>query len=91
VMPLVLVTLGIGGAWIATLTRLEPWRPLFVVLTLALLGLSWRRLYHQPIACELGKPCATDAVRRRQRLFFWLVAVPVLLLLTFPWYAPLFY
>jgi hypothetical protein len=28
---------------------------------------------------------------RRQRLIFWLVAIPLLLLLAFPWYASLFY
>ena len=33
--PLVLVGLGISGAWIATLTQLEPLRPLLLVATLA--------------------------------------------------------
>ena len=91
VAPLVLVTLGIGGAWVATLTRLEPARPLFVALALGLLALAWHQLYRQPVACEAGKPCADAAVRRRQRLLFWRAAVPLLLLLTFPWYASLFY
>lgn len=91
VAPLVLVTLGIGGAWMATLTQLEPVRPVFVVLTLGLLVLAWRRLYRKPAACEPGKPCAEVSVQQRQRLIFWLVAVPLLLLLAFPWYADLFY
>jgi mercuric ion transport protein len=39
---LVLLTLGIGGAWIANLTALEPLRPWFVALTLfALLSVPW--------------------------------------------------
>lgn len=91
VAPLVLVTLGIGGAWMATLTQLEPVRPVFVVLTLGLLVLAWRRLYRRPAVCAAGKPCADAAVQQRQRLIFWLVAVPLLLLLAFPWYAALFY
>lgn len=91
VAPLVLVTLGIGGAWVSTLTRFEPARPVFVVLTLGLLALAWHRLYRAPAACEPGKPCAEGAVQRRQRLIFWLVSVPLLLLLAFPWYAALFY
>ena len=27
VAPLVLVSLGLGGAWLSTLTQLEPYRP----------------------------------------------------------------
>ena len=91
VAPLVLVTLGMGGAWLATLTRFEPARPVFVVLTLGLLALAWRKLYRSAGACEAGRPCAAVAVQRRQRLVFWLVAGLLLLLLAFPWYAVLFY
>ncbi len=89
--PLLLVTLGVGGAWVASLTRLEPLRPVFVVLTLALLGFAGFRLYRRPAVCESGRPCADDRVRRRRRALFWLVSVPLLALLAFPWYAPLFY
>ena len=39
--PLVLVSLGIGGAWIGHLTALEPYRPIFIGLTLLLLGLAF--------------------------------------------------
>ena len=91
VVPLVFVTLGIGGAWMATLTRLEPARPVFVVLALGLLALAWRKLYRPLTACAPGKLCADVAVQHRQRLIFWLVAIPLLLLLAFPLYAALFY
>ena len=91
VAPLVLVTLGIGGAWVAALTELEPLRPVFVVLALGLLGLAWHKLYRSPAVCEPSKPCAQAKVQRRQRLAFWLASVPLLLLLAFPWYASLFY
>lgn len=91
VAPLVLVTFGVGGAWLSTLTRFEPVRPVFVALTLGLLVLAWRTLYRKPAVCEPGKPCADATVMRRQRLIFWLVAIPLLLLLAFPWYASLFY
>ena len=91
VAPLMLVTLGLGGAWLSTLTQLELYRPIFVVLTLGLLALAWRKLVRQPAVCEPGKACADGAVQRRQRLIFWGVAALLLLLLTFPWYASLFY
>jgi mercuric ion transport protein len=91
IAPLVLVSLGLGGAWLSSLTQLEPLRPIFGVLTLGLLAAAWRKLYRQPAVCEAGRPCADVAVQRRQRLVFWLVSAPLLLLLTFPWYAFLFY
>ena len=42
--PLVLLALGIGGAWIGNLTALQPYRPLFIGLTLLFLGLAFRKL-----------------------------------------------
>jgi mercuric ion transport protein len=89
--PLALVMAGIGGAWISMLTQLEPLRPWLAGMTLLLLGFAGYRLYRQPAVCEPGQLCAEPAVQKRQRFIFWLVVVPLLLLLAFPWYAPLFY
>lgn len=89
--PLVLIMLGVGGAWVANLTALEPYRPIFVGAALVFLGLAFRKLYLVPAACAPGQACAVPVSRKRQRLMFWLVAIPVLALLTFPWYASIFY
>ena len=89
--PLVLLALGIGGAWIGNITAFEPFRPLFIGLTLLFLGLAFRKLYRVPQACAPGTPCADPQTTRRQRLIFWSVAVLLLGLLAVPWFAPLFY
>jgi mercuric ion transport protein len=91
VAPLLLLSLGLGGAWVSGLTVFEPLRPVFILLTLLFVGLAFRKLYLIPRTCEPGKPCADDTVLRRQRLIFWITAVPLLGLLSFPWFAPLFY
>ena len=88
--PLVLLTLGIGGAWIANLTALEPLRPWLIAATLLFLGLAFRRLYLQPQVCEPGTACAEPIVLVRQRLIFWVVALALLALLSVPWLVPLF-
>jgi mercuric ion transport protein len=88
VAPLLLISIGVGGAWVGTLTALAPYRPIFVITTVALLGFAGWRLYRRRDECKPGEVCANPAVKRRQRLIFWLVAVPVLVLLAFPWYAP---
>lgn len=88
--PLLLLTLGIGGAWVANLTALEPLRPWLIAATLAFLGLAFRRLYLKPQVCEPGAVCAKPTVRKRQRLIFWVVSVALLALLSVPWLAPFF-
>jgi len=89
--PLVLLTLGVGGAWIGNLTAFEPYRPLFIGLTLLFLALAFRKLYLVPQACAPGTPCADPRATKRQRLALWSVAVLLLGLLAVPWFAPLFY
>ena len=89
--PLVLLALGISGAWIANLTALEPYRPIFVGLTLLFLGLAFRQLYLVPQACTPGKSCADPRTAKRQRLTFWMVALLLLGLLATPWFVPMFY
>ena len=89
--PLVLLALGVGGAWVANMTALEPYRPIFVGVALVFLGLAFRKLYLVPAACAPGEKCSIPASRSRQRLVFWLVALPLLALLAFPWYASIFY
>lgn len=89
--PLVLVLAGVGGAWVSALTALEPYRPIFVGLTLVFLGLAFHRLYLRAQVCAPGTQCVDVRALTRQRAVFWLVSVPVLALLAFPWAAPLFY
>ena len=73
VVPLVLLMMGIGGAWIASLTALEPLRPWFIAATFLFVGLAFRRLYFQQPACEPGDACARSSVLQRQRLIGQLV------------------
>lgn len=89
--PLVLLLMGIGGAWVANLAALEPMRPFFIGATLLFVALAFRRLYLVPQVCKPGTPCAEPPTVRRQRLTFWIVVVVLACLLAVPWMAPLFY
>jgi mercuric ion transport protein len=89
--PLVLLALGVSGAWIGSLTALEPYRPFFIGLTLLFLGLAFHRLYFARRACNPGSACANPRTLKHQRLAFWIVTVLVLGLISVPWLAPLFY
>ena len=91
--PLVLVMVGVSGAWISNLTLLEPYRPVFIGVALVFMALAWRRIYRAPAAakCEPGTPCALPQTNRVYRVMFWALSVLVLLALGFPYLAPLFY
>ena len=87
--PFVLLLAGISGAWIGTLAALEPYRPIFIGVTLLFLALAFRKLYVVPRACAPGAACASPRTLRRQRVAFWIVTGLLGVLLPFPWYAPL--
>jgi mercuric ion transport protein len=89
--PLVLLALGVSGAWISSVTALEPYRPIFIALTLLFLAFAFYRLYLVPPVCVPGSACANPRTLKRQRLAFWAVTVLVLGLIAVPWFAPLFY
>jgi len=89
-VPLLLVSLGISGTWLASLTALEPYRPLFVVLTIAALGTAGWRLYGPASRCEDSRVCADPKILRRRRRLMWVVVVTVLPLLLFPYYVSWF-
>lgn len=89
VAPLIFLALGISGAWISRLTALEPYRPIFIVVMIAFLGLAYRQLYGVPRRCAPAEVCSNSVLLRRQRQIFWIVVVGLAALITFPWYAPL--
>lgn len=89
--PLVLVTLGFSGAWIGSLTALEPYRPFFIGAALVAMGLAWRRIYRTAQQCKPGEVCAIPQVRSAYKAVFWIVAVLVLIALAYPLALPLFY
>jgi mercuric ion transport protein len=89
--PLLLLSMGIGGAWIAHLTALEPYRPLFIVLTVLFLGLTFWKLYLVPHSCATGDTCIADRTRNVQRILFWVLLPIVLVFVASPWILPIFY
>lgn len=89
--PLVLVTLGFSGAWIANLTVLEPYRPYFIGAALIALFFAWKRIWRPIAACKPGEVCAVPQARRAYKLLFGGVLILVLIALGFPYAAPWFY
>jgi len=92
IVPLLLVTLGISGAWIGRLTQLEPYQPYFVVITLGFLVTGYWHVYFKPRkVCEAGSYCARPGSDRLVKIALWASTVLVLATLTIDLWAPLFY
>jgi mercuric ion transport protein len=89
--PLVLVALGLSGAWIGNLTLLEPYRPLFIAFALVSLFFSARRIFRPIQACKTGEACALPGTRRLYKIMFGIVSALVLVALIFPYVAKFFY
>src|SRR6266404_722225 len=89
--PLVLVTLGVSGAWIGNLTLLEPYRPFFIVIALVALFYAWRSIHQRAQTCKPGEVCALPPTRRLYKYLFWTSAVLTLLALVYPYLAKYFY
>ena len=89
--PLVLVTLGVSGAWISNLTVLEPYRPIFIGAALVALYFAYWRIFRPVQACKPGEVCAIPQVRSTYKLIFWIVAMLAAVALAFPYLLPLFY
>ena len=85
--PLVLLALGIGGAWTSNLTAMEPYRWIFVAITVGFLAWAFYKLYIAPRQCAPDDACAVPSTLRNQRIIFWIVTVILIALVTFPYYG----
>jgi len=89
ILPLVLFSLGIGGAWIGNLTALYPYKPYFVTIALLFLAGGFYIAYRKPkMACEPGSHCATPASGRILKISLWSAALLVSAALAFPYVVP---
>jgi mercuric ion transport protein len=89
--PLVLVTLGLSGAWIGNLTSLEPYRLFFIAGALVALFFAGRKIFRPASACRPGEVCAVPRTRRIYKIVFWIVSGLVLVALVYPYVALFFY
>ena len=90
VVPLVLFSLGVGGAWVGNLTALAPYKPLFVAASTGVLGYGFYLVYWKPRrACANGAACATLVPSRLVRTALWIATVLVAAAFAFDYVAPL--
>ncbi len=86
VAPLVLVMLGVNGAWVGNLKALQPYKPIFILFTIGFLVAGFYSAYRKPKeSCEPGSPCAVPQTRKGQKVILWIATVVVAVLLALPY------
>ena len=91
ILPLVLFSLGVSGAWIGNFTRLAPYQPYFIAVTMGCLGYGYWLVYQSTkFACAEGDACARPLPNRLVKTGLILAGLFAVAALGFDFLAPLF-
>jgi len=88
ILPLILFSVGVGGAWIGNLAALAPYQPVFALITLGLLGYGYYLVYRRQRQCADEEACARPLPSRLTKLALWCATVLIGAALVFPYAAP---
>jgi mercuric ion transport protein len=82
ILPVVLFSLGISGAWIANFTQLAPYQPIFIAAAVAFVGGGYWLVYRSSRqACAGDQACARPLPNRF--LMIMLVAATIIVIAAF--------
>ena len=92
ILPLILFSLGITGAWIGGLTSMYPYKWIFFAATSGFLGGGFYFVYRKPSAtdCDTGSYCATPVSNRINKVVLWGSTALVLAAASFSYVSPIF-
>lgn len=90
-LPLALFALGVSGAWIANFTRLAPYQPYFLAMTIGLLAAGYWLVYRaSKIACADEHACGRPLPNRIIKIGLAVATILVIIALGFDFVAPMF-
>lgn len=92
ILPLVLVSLGVSGAWIGNFAALDAYKPLFMAVAVLFIAAGfWQVYFKRAKTCEDDAICELSAPSRLVKITLWTSAALVMLAATIDLWAPLFY
>ena len=90
ILPLVLFSLGVSGAWIGNFTQLAPYQPYFIAATICFLGCGYWLVYRSSkLACADGEACSRPLPNRIVKAGLILATILVMAALGLDLFAPL--
>lgn len=91
IAPLLLLTLGVSGAWMGNLTALAPFQSYFITATLIFLAAGYWYVYWKPRqACEDDSYCASPAADRVVKIALWIATALIAVALGVTYILPYF-
>jgi len=89
ILPLVLVSFGVGGVWIAQLTALYAYKWYTFAVAAGFIGYGFWKVYRAEAGeCRDGTVCARPVNRRIMKASLWLAAVVTAVAMIFPYLTP---
>ena len=86
VLPVMLMSVGLGGAWLSNLFALSAYQPIFIVIAVGFLGAGFYYVYRKPSqVCEVGSSCASPKSNRMVKGLLWVATVFVIAGIIFPY------
>lgn len=90
ILPVVLFSLGISGAWIGNFTQLAPYQPYFLAATAVFLGTGyWLVKRASERACAEGEACSRPLPNRLVKIVLVVATILVAAAVGFDVLAPL--
>lgn len=89
VMPLAFVVVGVSGAWIANLTALSPYQPVFIALAVGSILYGHWANYRARRACAASAACARPPAQRLIDTGLWAGTLFVVVAVAANYAAPL--
>jgi mercuric ion transport protein len=90
ILPVVMFSLGISGAWIGNFTQLAPYQPYFLAATIVFLGTGYWLVHRaSKRACVDGEACARPLPKRLVKIVLVVATVLIVAALGFDFLAPL--
>ncbi len=89
ILPLVLVSFGVGGVWIAQLTALYAYKWYTFSVASAFIGYGFWKVHRaETVECREGAVCARPINRRLMKGSLWLATIVTLIAMIFPYLTP---
>jgi len=92
ILPLALVSVGAGGAWMSNLTALSPYQPIFIGLAAVSVGTGlWKARAARRAACATDGTCAMPINSKINLIGLWIGGGLAVTAIVVSLVAPLFY
>jgi mercuric ion transport protein len=89
VLPLVLVSFGVGGVWIAQLTALYAYKWYTFAIAVGFIGYGFWKVHQAETGeCRDGTACARPVNRRLMKASLWFAALVTVIAMIFPYLTP---